>query len=188
MEKLEKLKSVFSSIEVGRGDCKGSSFRADVLRCVKILKGLRKNGKKAIIIGNGGSASIAGHIATDLLKNCRIPALSFSDPSLITCLSNDLGYECVFEKPLEMLAGKGDLLIAISSSGESRNILNAVRRAKAKGCYVVTMSGFKKTNSLRKMGDINFYVPSWSYGDVEITHLAICHEIVDNIYEAKAHG
>ena len=136
-----------------------------------------------MIIGNGGSASIASHIATDLLKNLKIPALALNDASLLTCLSNDLGYENVFSMPLGILARKGDILFAISSSGKSKNILNAVIQGKKKGCIVIAFSGFSPRNPLRNKGDINFYVPSSSYGAVEITHLAICHAIVDILFK-----
>lgn len=153
-----------------------------------ILTQARK-GSKVMFIGNGGSASIASHISTDFLKNAKIPSMAFNDSSLITCLSNDLGYEHVFEKPIEMLAKKGDILFAVSSSGKSKNILNAVQKAKARGCFVVTFSGFSKGNPLRKLGDINFYVPSSSYGFVEIIHLVICHCIVEDVIgKNKLHG
>ena len=159
------------------------SFNGAIAKITAYLQLLRKTNNKVMLIGNGGSASIANHIATDLLKNCSVPAIAFNDATLLTCLSNDLGYECVFAKPVEMLAKKGDLLFAISSSGKSENILRAVRKAKDKGCFVITLSGFKKSNPLRKIGDINFYVPSLSYGFVEIAHLAICHYSVDKIIE-----
>ncbi len=151
---------------------------------IKALIISRKNqGNKVILIGNGGSASIASHIATDFLKNAKIPAITFNDPSQITCLSNDLGYEYVFQKPLGLLAKKGDILFAISSSGKSKNILNATKEAKRKGCFLITLSGFAKKNPLRKLGDLNFYLPSGSYGFVEIAHLAICHCIADKVIE-----
>ena len=132
-----------------------------------------------MIVGNGGSASIASHIATDFLKNLNIPALAFNDSSLLTCLSNDLGYEQVFSTPIGLLANKGDILFAISSSGKSKNILNAVSQARKRSCFIIGLSGFSASNPLRKMGNLNFYAPSSSYGDVEIAHLAICHTIVD---------
>lgn len=138
-----------------------------------------KKGNKIIFIGNGGSASIASHIATDFLKNAEIPALAFNDPSLITCLSNDLGYEHVFEKPIEVSAGSGDILFAISSSGKSKNILQAVVMAKKKRLKVITLSGFQKDNPLRKLGETNFYIPSTNYGYVEILHLCVLHYLVD---------
>jgi len=142
-------------------------------------------GGKIFLIGNGGSASIASHLAADFLKNAKIPALALNDPSLITCISNDLGYEYVFEKPLDMLSTAGDVLFAISSSGRSKNILHAVAKAGEKKCLIVSLSGFDRDNPLRKSGDFNFYLSSNSYGCVEIAHLVICHCIVDKIIENK---
>jgi D-sedoheptulose 7-phosphate isomerase len=118
-------------------------------------------------------------MATDFLKNAKIAALAFSDSSLLTCLSNDLGYENVFKKPIEMLAQRGDIVFDISSSGCSKNILNAAIAAKRKGCILITLSGFKRNNPLRNLGDVNLYVPSNSYGYVESTHSVICHCIND---------
>lgn len=142
-------------------------------------------GGKVIIIGNGGSAAIASHTAVDLWKNGGIRAVAFNDSSLLTCISNDLGYENVFSAPIEMFADKGDLLVAISSSGNSANILKAAKTAAARGCGVVTMSGFGESNPLRKEGEINFYVPSGGYGFVETAHAMLCHCIVDMIIAAK---
>lgn len=133
-----------------------------------------------MFIGNGGSASIASHMAIDFWKNSGIKAVSFNDSSQLTCLSNDFGYEYVFEKPIEMFAENGDVLIAISSSGRSRNILRGVKAARRKRCRIITMSGFKKNNPLRKIGDLNYYAPSDSYGFVEIIHGAICHLFADH--------
>lgn len=142
-------------------------------------------GNKVIFIGNGGSASIASHQAIDYFKNGGMRAICFTDPSLLTCLSNDFGYEYVFEKPIEMFADKGDVLIAISSSGKSENILRGVEAGKKTGCHIITMSGFKPDNPLRAIGGFNFYVPSNSYGYVEIAHLTFCHCILDTIIERK---
>ena len=147
-----------------------------------------KLNKKIILIGNGGSASIASHTAIDLWKTAGIKAITFNDASLLTCISNDFGYEQVFEKPIEMFAEKGDILIAISSSGMSRNIINGVKTAKEKGCITITMSGFKKNNILKTLGDINFYVPSMSYGYVELSHTILCHFISDTLSMEKTHG
>jgi len=147
-----------------------------------------KTNKKIIIIGNGGSASIANHFALDLWKNAGIKAITFSESSLLTCISNDFGYEQVFEKPIEMFAEKGDILIAISSSGMSRNIINGVKIAKEKKCITITMSGFEKNNTLQTLGDINLYVPSMSYGYVELSHSILCHFISDMLSTEKLYG
>lgn len=151
----------------------------------EFMAALKRNNKKIIFIGNGGSASIASHQAVDYWKNGKIKAISFNDSSLLTCLSNDFGYPQVFSKAIEHFAEKGDLLFAISSSGKSPNILNGVRAARKKGCRILTLSGFKKNNPLRKLGDINFYIASASYGIVEISHLLICHSILDYLMNSK---
>lgn len=177
------LGGLFSQIQVSLLNRKSANIEDAIGQIAGIVLRQKKRGNKVIIIGNGGSASIASHIATDLLKNIKIPALAFNDASLLTCLSNDLGYENVFSVPIEVLANKGDILLAISSSGKSKNILNAVAEGKRKDCFVVTFSGFLSSNPLRKMGNINFYVPSLSYGAVEIAHLAICHAVVDILYK-----
>ena len=100
---------------------------------------------------------------------------------MLTCLANDLGYDKVFAKQIELYAQSGDLVIAISSSGRSANILNAVKAARAAKCEVISLSGFMPDNPLRGLGDINFYIDSDLYGFVEIGHLTICHAILDFI-------
>ncbi len=139
--------------------------------------------QKAIFIGNGGSASIASHQATDFWRNGKIKAIAFNDSALLTCVSNDFGYEQVFSKPIEMFAQPGDILFAISSSGQSDNILAGVRQALEMGCHVITLSAFQADNPLRNLGDLNFYVPTMSYGLAEIAHLSICHCIIDAVIE-----
>jgi D-sedoheptulose 7-phosphate isomerase len=136
-------------------------------------------GNKLIFVGNGGSAAIASHMATDYSKNGGVRALALNDASMLTCLGNDLGYDRVFAKQIELHARTGDLVIAISSSGRSTNILNAVDAAAAAGCAIATMSGFTADNPLRRRGEWNFYVASDRYGFVEIGHLTICHAVLD---------
>lgn len=143
--------------------------------------------RKLIFIGNGGSAAIASHMAVDYTKNGGIRAIAFNDASTLTCLGNDFGYEMAFVTALKLYADKGDILIAISSSGESKNIVNAADYAKRNGILVCTLSGFSGRNLLRMIGDLNFYVPTnkGEYGFVEIAHLAILHSILDMICKEK---
>jgi D-sedoheptulose 7-phosphate isomerase len=136
-------------------------------------------GNKLVFVGNGGSAAVASHMATDYSKNANVRALALNDSSMLTCLGNDLGYDRVFAKQVELYARPGDILIAISSSGRSANIINAVSAARDTKCAVVTLSGFTSDNPLRTLGDINFFIASNRYGFVEIGHLAICHAILD---------
>jgi D-sedoheptulose 7-phosphate isomerase len=157
--------------------------RLDIVEVVKqIMTSMREthnSGNKLIFVGNGGSAAIASHMATDYSKNGDIRSLALNDTSMITCLGNDLGYEHVFARQIELHARAGDLLIAISSSGRSPNILKAVAAARAAKCGILTFSGFARDNPLRSQGDINFYIASDRYGFVEISHLTICHAILD---------
>jgi D-sedoheptulose 7-phosphate isomerase len=138
-------------------------------------------GNKLIFVGNGGSAAISSHMATDYSKNGDVRAMALNDASMLTCLGNDLGYDRVFAKQIELYARADDLVIAISSSGRSANILNGVKEARAAKCAVVTFSGFASDNPLRRLGDLNFYINSDRYGFVEIGHLTICHAILDFI-------
>lgn len=153
----------------------------------RYVESIRKmNAKsKIIIIGNGGSAGIASHLAIDYSKNGGIPAMTFSDASALTCLSNDYGYEHVFSKQIEFHMHRNDILVAISSSGKSVNILNAVYAAKKLGNLVMTFSGFDIGNPLNKLGDVNFYIDSNEYGFVEVAHLALGHTLLDYIIEEK---
>jgi D-sedoheptulose 7-phosphate isomerase len=137
------------------------------------------SGNKIMFVGNGGSAGISSHLAIDFSKNGGLRAMAFNDPSALTCLGNDLGYENVFAKQIEFHGRAGDLLVAISSSGRSPNILNAVKAARTCNCKVVTFSGFTEDNDLRSVGDVNFFVRSKEYGFVEVAHLALCHAILD---------
>jgi D-sedoheptulose 7-phosphate isomerase len=136
-------------------------------------------GHKLLFVGNGGSAGISSHSAIDYTKAGNLRALSLNDGAALTCLGNDLGYEQVFAYQIRAHGRPGDLLIAISSSGRSPNILNAVAAARDQGMAVVTLSGFAPDNALRQSGDVNFYIGSDHYGMVEISHLAICHAILD---------
>jgi D-sedoheptulose 7-phosphate isomerase len=163
----------------------GSGERLDMAEAVNQIMALARQthagGNKLIFVGNGGSAAIASHMATDYSKNGDLRAMALNDASMLTCLGNDLGYDRVFAKQIELHARAGDLVIAISSSGRSANILNAVKAARAAKCAVATLSGFTADNPLRRLGDFNFYVASDRYGFVEIGHLTICHAILDFI-------
>ena len=174
---LDLLDSIIVTNDVGN---KLSVFQAIEITC-DIIKKQSEIGGKMLFIGNGGSAAIASHMAIDFWKNGGIQATAFNDSSLLTCISNDFGYEHVFEKPIEFFANPNDVLFAISSSGRSENILRGVQKAKSKGCSVITLSGFDDGNPLSSMGMCNFYIPSHEYGYVEVIHQYICHYILDTI-------
>jgi len=122
---------------------------------------------------------IATHMAVDFSKTGGMRAMSLGDGAVLTCLGNDIGYENVFARQIEWHGRAGDVLIAISSSGKSPNILNGVRAARQYGATVVTFSGFRDDNPLRQQGDVNFYVRATEYGFVEVAHQAILHAILD---------
>lgn len=186
MRYFDELAAVFRGVEVAGGNGLRLTLSEGIEEAIRMITARTGAGRKVIFIGNGGSAAIASHQAVDYWKNGGMRAVSFNDSSLLTCISNDYGYPHVFEKPVEMFADEGDVLIAISSSGRSENILRGGKAGLRKGCDLITMSGFKPDNPLRSMGYLNFYVASSSYGYVEITHLALCHCIVDSIIERRA--
>jgi D-sedoheptulose 7-phosphate isomerase len=157
----------------------------DFLEIIKILKKIKKNKKKVILVGNGGSAAMASHVSVDLTKICKIRAINFNEADLLTCLSNDYGYENWVQKALSFYADKGDMLICISSSGQSKNIINGAKFAKKIGCKVVTLTGFDKRNKVTKIGDINLWLNSKNYNLIEMTHHIWLLSIVDFIAKGK---
>lgn len=143
---------------------------------------LIKSGTGSIFfLGNGGSNSICSHMMEDFMKLAGYRTYAFSDAALITCYANDFGYEQAMAEWLKVFFTANDLLVAISSSGESKNILNAVHYARSKGGKVITLSGFRKENSLKQLGDINFHIDVSSYGIAECYHQVILHIILDSL-------
>jgi D-sedoheptulose 7-phosphate isomerase len=145
------------------------------------LRDCHARGGKVVLVGNGGSAAIASHTAIDLCKNAGVRAMALNDAAALTCLANDLGYEHAFAHQIRQLGRRGDTLVAISSSGRSASILNAVATARDYHQMVtITMSGFAPDNPLRA-SDVwmSFYVPSDRYGFVELAHHVILHAITD---------
>lgn len=175
----QNLDAYIAQIEVTGADNIKLSTAAGSERVQLFLEECRQSQRKVFILGNGGSAAIAAHIQNDLCNGAGIRALSCQDIPTLTALSNDHGYAKAYERFIRQWAAEGDFVIAISSSGESENILRAVTSAVQIGCRIFTMSGFKAYNSLRQMGDINFYVPSSHYGHVETIHAIIGHFITD---------
>jgi D-sedoheptulose 7-phosphate isomerase len=162
-------------------DRRGTPLLADegVSRAVGAILGVGDGPGKVMVIGNGGSAAIAGHMQSDLCKAVGVRAMVFTETPLLTALTNDHGYQCVFERQAGLWADAGDLMVAISSSGQSDNILRAVRAATGRGCRLITLSGFSTTNPLRQLGDINFYIASSDYGYVEAAHAVLTHLLTD---------
>lgn len=135
----------------------------------------------AYFIGNGASASMACHLAADLRKNAHVHTEVLTDPALLTALANDLAYDEVFAEPIRRAMNAGDLLIAISSSGRSPNILKAAAAAELRGGRVITLSAMRPENPLRRAGDLNWYVPAETYGLAESAHAALLHHWMDRM-------
>lgn len=149
----------------------------DALRKLKAyFRKKTKAGGRIIFIGNGGSAAISSHLATDYTKNGGIRAIALNDAPTLTCLANDFGYENVFAKQLEYYATPKDVAVIISSSGKSPNIIAAARSCEE--IPLITFSGMNPNNQLRRLGDLNFYTPAGDYGLVELTHFTLLHSIV----------
>jgi D-sedoheptulose 7-phosphate isomerase len=153
-----------------------------IIKVKEILKDCQKDKGKIIICGNGGSAAIASHVSVDLTKNANIRSINFNEADLITCFANDYGYERWVEKAIDFYADKKDVLILISSSGKSKNMINACVSAKNKNLSkIITFTGHNKDNPLSQLGDINFWIDSKAYNFVENTHQVWLLTIVDLI-------
>jgi len=144
-----------------------------------------QSSKKVILVGNGGSAAMASHVAVDFTKASGIRAVNFNEADLITCFANDYGYEHWVAKAIEFYADTGDIAILISSSGKSQNMLNGAEKAKSMGVSVITVSGFLTDNPLRKLGDLNLWVDSSEYNIVEMTHHVWLVAVIDYLIETK---
>ncbi len=148
---------------------------------IQLLKQIQSSGNRVYLIGNGGSAAIAGHICTDLVNVCKVSAQVLHDAPQLTCFCNDYGYSEGYSRQLEILARPKDLLIVISSSGRSENMKNAVAVAKTKDMSVFSLSGFDGDNPLRKEGDWNYWLESRLYGQLEVGHLFLLHHVCDQM-------
>lgn len=142
-----------------------------------------RNSERVFLIGNGGSGAACDHMANDLcLAGAR--AQSLTNTNNITCAANDFGFASIFAKQLSWLANpvkENTLLIALSCSGKSENILEAVKLCRYGGMHTVTFSGFNADNPLAAAGHLNFHVPSNSYGIVQLAHEALIHCAIDKL-------
>jgi len=159
----------------------GNTFGLDpgVAAAMRMLIQIRENRRSIYVIGNGGSASIASHVVVDLVNVVKMRAFTLHDSALLSCMANDYGYENAFSRILAQIVKPGDALIAISSSGCSKNIGNAAVQVADHGGTVITLSGFVHNNPLRSLGDINIWLDSNDYGLVEMGHQFILHYMTD---------
>lgn len=177
------MSDFFESYLSGLAQASISVASDDLLAAADLLDRVGGSGRKVIIVGNGGSAAIASHVAVDLTKAAGIRAVTFHDPGLITCYANDYGYENWVAEAIKSYADEGDAVILISSSGCSENIVNGSITASELGLPVITFSGFENTNPLRSMGEVSFWVDSSNYNVVEMTHQIWLLAMVDYLID-----
>lgn len=180
---IKELVETLEQIEVHIKNSTVLDYEEGIKKLVDCFLEHKENRAQVYFIGNGGSSAIASHMTADFMKNGGMKTYSLYDNAVTTCMGNDYGYEYVFSKPLEFLGQEKDLLVAVSSSGNSPNIINAIHAADAKHMDIVTLTGFKEDNVIKKLGDINIYVPCEKYGIVESIHNLILQQAVDMIKE-----
>jgi D-sedoheptulose 7-phosphate isomerase len=182
-DKIKVHSRILEEISFSNKDGKVLNCDDGFAKLKSMISEVKKDRKTVYAVGNGASASMASHFSADLAKNGHLHTQVFSDLSLITAISNDIGYEEVFAEPLRRRSASGDMLVAISSSGNSPNVLRAVDVASEKGLRIVSISAMNPSNRLRTVGDINIYVPADTYGDAESCHATILHYWIDILVE-----
>lgn len=176
----KKLQSVLEKVEITDISGQPLDFHEGLSLIINNLQKVKTNHKKVMIVGNGGSAAIASHFQNDLCKSAQVRAMVFTEQPLLTALSNDISYAAAYPELVSLWTDKEDMLISISSSGRSQNIIDTVYAARDRGCSpIITLSGFLPDNILRSIGDINCYIPSKEYGYVELAHSILSHYISD---------
>ncbi|MDE6846958.1 MAG: SIS domain-containing protein [Lachnospiraceae bacterium] len=181
---IKELFETLNNTEIWRGITqKCESYDTGIKFLVDIFTEYKQKQAWLFFIGNGGSSAIASHMTADYMKNGGMNTYSLYDNAVTTCMGNDYGYEAIFSRPMDFLVKKGDLVVAISSSGNSPNIIAAIETAKRKGATIITFTGFSPDNQAKQSGDINVYVPCAKYGIVESIHNMILQQIVDMIME-----
>lgn len=156
-----------------------------IIKLSKFISNIKNNNKKIIVFGNGGSAAIVNHFTVDITKMFKVKCINLNESSIITCFSNDFGFDNWVKEAINHYADKNDLVIIISSSGMSMNMVNGAKKAIQKKCKLVTFSGFKKNNKLRKIGHINIWVKSNTYNFVENLHQIYLLSVVDLLLKTK---
>lgn len=148
---------------------------------LQLLRDVAEQDRSVFLIGNGGSSAVASHIANDLCNTSRLRALTLNDHAMLTCFSNDYGYADAYATHIARVARPNDLLVAISSSGSSQNILKAIAKMHVLGGRVLTLTGFRSDNPVRGLGDLNVWLDSSEYGVVETGHLLVMHYLADRL-------
>ncbi len=187
------IKKILSdSIKVKEKLIKDNQFLHNLQDAIQLITTAIKNGKKILIMGNGGSAADAQHFAGEfinrfLLERSPLPAISLSsDTSVLTCIGNDYSFDDVFKKQIEGIGSNGDILIGLSTSGNSKNIINGFKAAKIKGLINIAILG-KDGGDAKNFSDISLIVRSDCTPRIQETHITIIH-IICEIVEKSIFG
>ena len=148
-------------------------------KSINLIKKTQKQKGKVYIVGNGGSSSIASHVSVDFAKIANVPSATFNNSNLITCFANDFGHDNWIVEAVKSYISKNDMLILISSSGKSKNIINAAKYCKKNQIDLITLTGFNKNNKISKLGNVNFHISSNQYNFIEMSHHIILVYLVD---------
>ncbi len=170
---INKTKDLLLSLSVR--DIKGQDIDTDTAfkQLQNYTLGALERRKTIYFIGNGSSASIANEVSANLAKNTGIRAETFFNFALITAIASDSGYEKIFSEPLRKRMTAGDMLVAISSTGESQNVIYAAKEAHNLGGIVCTLSAMNPENTLRSIGTLNFYIPASSAWSAHLCHMEV---------------
>lgn len=177
--RARQFASLLSGCEISGKDGTPLGVESGISIVLEMLIKVRDRGNSIYVIGNGGSAAVASHAVIDLINVAKLRAFTLHEPSILTCIVNDYGYENAYSHLLAHMARPGDILIAISSGGQSMNIRNAAAQVIEQGGSVITLSGFSRDNPLRSLGEVNIWLNANDYGLVEVGHQFILHNISD---------
>ena len=187
---IEKLKQSFSEGYelLGKFISDENNF-VNLDNIVKILVGAFDSGRKVLICGNGGSMTDAMHFAEELTGRFRsdrnaLPVIALSDPSHITCVANDYGFDEIFSKSVEAFGKKGDVFIGLSTSGNSPNIIKAIEKAAEKKLLTILLLG-RDGGKLKGKADIDIIIPAGTSDRIQELHMMILHTVVEGVERVK---
>lgn len=187
--RARQFAALLDGCEISGKDGKPLGIESGISIVLRMLIKVRNSGNSIYVIGNGGSAAVASHAVIDLINVAKLRAFTLHEPSILTCIVNDYGYENAYSHLLAHMARPGDILIAVSSGGRSMNIRNAATQVIDQGGSVITLSGFSPDNPLRSLGEVNIWLNASDYGLVEVGHQFILHNISDRFgagYESQS--
>lgn len=175
---LQSMSTTLAQTEASIGT-ESTDLQTALDRSIEIIKKVQSSNGTQFFLGNGASAAFAEHMALDWTKNGGVRSQNPSSSVLLTALANDISFQDSFAVYIDRYAKTGDVIVTISSSGNSENVIRAISAARKLGCSVITLSGLKPDNTSRKLGDVNFYSPARTYGIVECAHQVLLHMLID---------